>query len=94
MHNAHYPDRVWNPVTNSQKYWKVAMPQASQELRDMFEDDGAAWKELGANFCDDKGIIRRRDKTVEPTPKQFFAIDYLCDEWDYEWEGLRREERL
>ena len=70
------------------------MPQASKELRAMFEDDGAAWKELGSNFCDDKGVIRRRDKTVEPTPKQFFAIDYLCDEWDYEWEGLRREERL
>lgn len=70
------------------------MPQASKELRDMFEDDGVAWKELGSNFCDDKGIIRRRDKTVLPTAKQYCAIDYLCDEWDYSWEGLRREERL
>lgn len=64
------------------------MPQASDELRAMFEDDSVAWEALGQNFYDDRGMIRRKDKTARPTDHQFNAIDYLCDEWDYGWEGL------
>jgi hypothetical protein len=63
------------------------MPQASDELRALFEDDGVAWWILGENFTDDKGIIRRKDRSIRPTALQFSAIDYLCDEWDYIWEG-------
>lgn len=67
------------------------MPQASNELRAMFEDDGAAFKVLGPNFKSGKeeaGLIVRIDKTIIPTNEQFLAIDYLCDEWDYAWEGM------
>lgn len=65
------------------------MPQASEELREQFpEGDSQAWDVLGDNFRDNKGLIERKDKTIEPTQRQFAAIDYLCDEWDYCWEGL------
>jgi len=65
------------------------MPQASERLRAKFpEGDVQAWNVLGDNFIDDKGIIRRKDRTLRPTARQFDAIDYLCDEWDYCWEGI------
>lgn len=64
------------------------MPQAGDELRAEFpEGSFEAWEVLGDNFVDDRGIIRIKDKSIKPTPRQFLAIDYLCDEWDYEWQG-------
>lgn len=63
------------------------MPQASEELRAQFKDDGQAWKALGKNFKDKKGLITRIDKSVLPTHHQLLAISYLCHEWDYAWEG-------
>jgi hypothetical protein len=50
-----------------------------------FEDDGEAWKQLGDNFTDDRGMIRNIIG-YKPTDDDFVAIDYLCNEWDYSWE--------
>jgi hypothetical protein len=51
-------------------------------------DDQEAWNILEPNFIDDRGIIRRKNKSYQPTAHDFAAIDHLCDEWDYAWEGL------
>lgn len=47
------------------------------------------WLILARNFIDDRGTIRRRDKTYQPTDEEFKTIDYFCDEWDYDWEGMK-----
>lgn len=65
------------------------MPQASRELRDKFPGhDAEAIDVLKQNF--EWGPprlweIRRKDKNYSPTPREFDAIDYLCDEWDWGW---------
>lgn len=65
------------------------MPQASDELRAKFPGhDQEAWEVLKEHFDDDRGMIRRKDKTRQPTEREFEAIDYLCDEWDYCFEGI------
>lgn len=48
------------------------------------------WKILNTNFVDDNGIIRRKDNSYIPTKEEFGAIDILCDEWDYMWEGIQK----
>jgi hypothetical protein len=52
------------------------------------DNDQQAWEILNPNFTDDKGIIRRKSSAYRPTALDFAAIDHLCDEWDYAWEGL------
>jgi hypothetical protein len=50
-------------------------------------DHEIAYKILLTNFIDDKGMLRRKDKTYIPTEEECYAIDHLCDEWDYCYEG-------
>lgn len=46
-----------------------------------------AWDILESNFIDNKGVIERKDKSHKPTQRECDAIDHLCAEWDYAWEG-------
>ena len=45
------------------------------------------WEILDVNFIDDKGYIRKKDTNYNPSREEFDAIDILCAEWDYCWEG-------
>lgn len=63
------------------------MPQASDELRAMWEDDNAALTYL-ASRC-----IRERSNGILVIPfghllsqRDCDAIDYMVDEWDFSWE--------
>jgi hypothetical protein len=42
---------------------------------------------LSTNFTQKAGVFRRNDPTYIPTPLESDAIDYLCYEWDYGYEG-------
>lgn len=64
------------------------MPQASTKLRQMFEDDSAAFDVIDELFAVDKaGIIRQKSTTnIYAVPDEVWAaISYLCDEWDYSY---------
>ena len=65
------------------------MPQATDELRAKFPgDDGEALDVLEQNFVVDRtGVIRKKDSAYKPTDREFDAIDYLFQEWDYGYEG-------
>jgi len=63
------------------------MPQATPELRKKFPGyDAEALNVLRQNFTNDRGLIRRKDKNYKPTRREFDAIDYLFQEWDYAYE--------
>lgn len=62
------------------------MPQASAELREEWTDITALeW--LAGNFRWPGGMIRVRQGYV-PTQKDMRAVQYMCDEWDFAWEGI------
>jgi hypothetical protein len=42
-----------------------------------------------AGFTFPKGGIIRAPEGYTPTDDDYSAIDYLCQEWDYGWEGPR-----
>lgn len=65
------------------------MPQASSELQNKFPGmETEAWQILSkAGFADDRGIIRPPKRHVL-TPREFDAVSYLCDEWDYAFDGV------
>lgn len=50
-----------------------------------------AWDILRANFNDAKGVVKRKDKNYVPTSADFAAIDCLCREWDYAYEGNAKD---
>ena len=67
------------------------MPQATRELQETWDHDTYMDKlaidhlrKRGFTFS--KGLIVAPDGET-PTEKDFSAIDYLCQEWDYAWEG-------
>jgi hypothetical protein len=67
------------------------MPQATRELQIAWDHDaqmdGKALKHLrDRGFTFESGIIIPPDGET-PTELDFSAIDYLCQEWDYGWEG-------
>jgi len=64
------------------------MPQAPQRLRKMFKDDGVAWSFLEdtQNFGELKFMIYPFDAEYKMTDKECAAIDYLCQEWDWEYD--------
>lgn len=68
------------------------MPQATDELRDKFPDyDGEALEVIKEHFTVDRtGIIRKKDPNYDPTEREWDAIDYLFQEWDY---GYIEEEK-
>lgn len=61
------------------------MPQATEELRAEWTDETALhW--LAGNFRWPDGMIRAKAGYV-PTERDLSAIDYMCCEWDFAWEG-------
>jgi hypothetical protein len=63
------------------------MPQASDELRALFPGgDEEAWNVLKLNFTDTKGVIKSKEAGYIPTKREWEAISYLCEEWDYGFE--------
>lgn len=53
-----------------------------------FNDDSDAWAVLSrAGFKCDRGHIRRPSPDCVVTAVESAAIRYLCEEWDYAYEG-------
>ena len=65
------------------------MPQATPELRAKFPEwDGEALDVIRQNFTVDQGgVIRKKDPKYEPTEREWDAVDYLFQEWDYAYEA-------
>lgn len=63
------------------------MPQASPRLRKLFSDDSVAWKLLedSQNFDEHRFLIFPVDPNYKPTKKESDAIDYLIQEWDWDY---------
>lgn len=58
------------------------MPQASDELRAQWKDDGEAEAYLRRyGITNEKGMFW--NLPVNLPPKAQSAVDYLCDEWDF-----------
>jgi hypothetical protein len=51
--------------------------------QDLFDDDGAAFQQLGQNFKTSRGGIIYPVDGYTPTPLDLKAVDYLVLEWDY-----------
>lgn len=56
--------------------------QASAQQGEWDGDDFDALRHLSANFTDTAGVIQPKPG-YSPTSKDYAAIDYLCNEWDY-----------
>ncbi|WP_155635561.1 hypothetical protein [Burkholderia territorii] len=68
--------------------WREFMPQATEELREEWTDTTALeW--LAGNFRWPGGMIRAR-KGYVPTEKDMRAVQYMCEEWDFAWEGMEK----
>lgn len=68
------------------------MPQASAKLRAMFEDDQVAFAAIEKHFFVAKDfVIRPRNSDYKMTEYEGFAIDYLCDEWDFAYSPRTKE---
>ena len=68
------------------------MPQATRPLQEKWDHDNqmdakAITHLKNAGFEMKSGIIRA-PAGYTPTEDDYSAIDYLCQEWDYGWEGL------
>ncbi|HSW91768.1 MAG TPA: hypothetical protein VLG09_03930 [Candidatus Saccharimonadales bacterium] len=68
------------------------MPQATRELQIAWDHDNQMdakalthLKKQGYSF---KGGMIRAPDGADPTDEDYSAIDYLCQEWDYGWEGV------
>lgn len=61
------------------------MPSAAQWLCDMFlGGDQEALAVVETNFTLGKGFVFcLKDVSYKPTEREWYAINYLCDEWDY-----------
>lgn len=69
------------------------MPQATQELRDRWDHDTymekLAWDHLRKRgFTFDRSGMIKAPKGYDPTEDDYSAIDYMCQEWDYAWNGV------
>jgi len=65
------------------------MPQATNQLRRKFPNgDREALDVIEANFFINRGgFIQKKDPKYQPTDREFEAIDYLFQEWDYGYSG-------
>lgn len=63
------------------------MPQAPDDLRELFGDDCDARSELTEHYTIDRFVIRPKQKTRAITDRESAAIDYLVLEWDYGFEA-------
>lgn len=60
------------------------MPQATDELRRKFPGyDSEALEVIAKNFSEHKGLIKLLDSNYQPTEREWDAVDYLIQEWDY-----------
>lgn len=70
------------------------MPQATDEVRAPWhgaEEGGdiAAWRYLESmGWTETKFVLTARKKHEDVTDKEWGAVDYLCDEWDWSYRGL------
>lgn len=65
------------------------MPQATPELRAKFpEQDSEAWKVLedSQRFMEFRFLIFPADPSYTPTEREGDAIDYLIQEWDWDYD--------
>ncbi|MDN7489451.1 hypothetical protein QZM35_17220 [Burkholderia sp. AU45274] len=68
---------------------EFGMPQATDDLREEWTDSTALeW--LAGNFRWPGGMIRVRAGYM-PTKKDLRAIQYMCDEWDFAYDGVQYE---
>jgi hypothetical protein len=58
-----------------------------------FESDTQALELLNHNFKLNAGGIVARKPDYSPTREERWAIDYLCDEWDYCYVEKRKENK-
>ncbi len=64
------------------------MPQAPDSLRKKFPgSDREALAVLKENFTETKGLISKKLATYKPTRREWDAVDYLIQEWDYAYRG-------
>lgn len=64
------------------------MPQATPELRAKFPGhDSEAMEVLAKNFTQSKGVYRKKDPNYKPNLREWDAVDYMIQEWDYGYEG-------
>lgn len=70
------------------------MAQATDELRAIWHagGDAGALAHLAPNFTVHEGDIRR-NPGYQPTERDFSAIDYLFQEWDYTYTDITIETR-
>lgn len=69
------------------------MPAAAPELQAKFPDgDQEAIDVIRENFVwrDPNFVIRKKDPKYQPTQREYDAIQYLADEWDWSYD-LRPE---
>lgn len=65
------------------------MPQATDELRDLWNDDGGVDDVIATRYLQERGFIFTRGGMIvasvdhEFNEKDFSAIDYMFHEWDY-----------
>lgn len=52
-----------------------------------WEDDGAAWGFLASRGYTENRFLIRIAKGREPTMKEWAALCYLANEWDWAWEA-------
>jgi hypothetical protein len=66
------------------------MPQASDELRAIFSgDDQKAFAVIKANFTISRGgVIYPKQIGYQMTEREREAVNYLCDEWDYDYSPI------
>lgn len=64
------------------------MPQATPALRRKFpQGDAQALEVLSQNFIVNRGgLIRKAKEKYKPTKREYDAIDYLFQEWDYAYD--------
>lgn len=68
------------------------MPQATQELRDKWDHD-TYMEKLAWDHLRKRGFTYTRGGIIQAPEDHTFiqddwdAIDYMCQEWDYGWEG-------
>jgi len=58
-----------------------------RDMHDQFPNDADAWAVLKDNFTDNAGLITKKDPMYRASVREMDAIDYLCDEWDYSYNG-------
>jgi hypothetical protein len=66
------------------------MPQATNELRAKFPGyDSEAMEVLEKNFTHSRGVYRKKDPSYQPTEREWDAIYYMFQEWDFGYDEAK-----